>query len=153
MPEQNAQFLLFLCAVIKAIDEYAELLRISTASAGNDHRLGGNEAPPAIISVFLGEDLTDVFNSIETGEPLKHSGGRTLEVGLDSLPKLPADASDRNRTSPFSFTGTKFEFRMPGSSKSVDCPTMMLNTIVAEELRQFADELEAADNFIRLLTS
>ncbi|MFQ9177820.1 MAG: glutamine synthetase III, partial [Christensenellaceae bacterium] len=116
-PEQNAQFLLFLCAVIKAIDEYAELLRISTASAGNDHRLGGNEAPPAIISVFLGEDLTDVFNSIETGEPLKHSGGRTLEVGLDSLPKLPADASDRNRTSPFAFTGTKFEFRMPGSSK------------------------------------
>ena len=150
-PEQNAQFLLFLCAVIKAIDEYAELLRISTASAGNDHRLGGNEAPPAIISVFLGEDLTDVFNSIETGEPLKHSGGRTLEVGLDSLPKLPADASDRNRTSPFAFTGTKFEFRMPGSSKSVDCPTMMLNTIVAEELRQFADELEAADNFNQAL--
>ena len=146
-PEQNAQFLLFLCAVIKAIDEYADLLRISTAHSGNDHRLGGNEAPPAIISVFLGKDLTDVLDSIETGDPLEHSGGRTLEVGLDSLPKLPADASDRNRTSPFAFTGTKFEFRMPGSSQSATCPTMMLNTIVAEELRQFADELESAENF------
>ena len=146
-PEENAQFLLFLCAVIKAVDEYQDLLRISVASAGNDHRLGANEAPPAIISIFLGDELTEILDCIESGSKYNKKQAKKLEIGVDCLPKLSADTTDRNRTSPFAFTGNKFEFRMLGSSFSISCTNVMLNTTVAEELDQFATQLEKADDF------
>jgi glutamine synthetase len=143
-PEDNAQFLLFLAAVIKAVDEYAGLLRVSIASAGNDHRLGANEAPPAIISVYLGDELTAVLDQIETGTPRTNGVAKSLQIGVTTLPPLPLDTSDRNRTSPFAFTGNKFEFRSVGSSSSIAFPNTVLNTIVAETLSQFAPRLEAA---------
>jgi glutamine synthetase len=146
-PSENAQFLLFLVSVIKAVDEYQDLLRISVASASNDFRLGANEAPPAIISIFLGSDLQAVIDSIESGSPLKTNGKTFLKIGADVLPPLPKDTTDRNRTSPFAFTGNKFEFRALGSSDSISCANIMLNTAVAEELRQFADRLEKAKDF------
>ncbi len=146
-PRQNAQFLLFLTAVIKAVDEHQDLLRISVASAGNDHRLGANEAPPAIVSMFLGDELTDILKSIESGKPYVQKDKVFMEIGSDVLPRFPKDTTDRNRTSPFAFTGNKFEFRMVGSTASLACPNMMLNTTVADELRQFADELEKSDDF------
>lgn len=146
-PRQNAQFLLFLTAIIKAVDEHQDLLRISVASAANDHRLGANEAPPAIVSMFLGDELTAVLDSIESGKPYSQKDKVFMEIGSDVLPRFPKDTTDRNRTSPFAFTGNKFEFRMVGSSDSIACPNMMLNTIVADELCQFADELEKADDF------
>ena len=146
-PSENAQFLLFLVAVIKAVDEYQDLLRISVASAGNDFRLGANEAPPAIISMFIGDELQDVLNSIETGKPLNKKGKTFLKIGADVLPQLPKDTTDRNRTSPFAFTGNKFEFRAVGSSESISCANIMLNTAVAEELKQFADALEKSKDF------
>ena len=145
-PYENAQFLLFLCAVIKAVDDYQDLLRISVATAGNDHRLGANEAPPAIISIFLGDELTGVLDAIVNG--VKYEDKRVeMEIGVDVLPHFPKDTTDRNRTSPFAFTGNKFEFRRPGSKLSVAGPNTVLNTIVADVLDQFADELEKADNF------
>ena len=146
-PGRNAQFLLFLCAVIKGVDEYADLLRISTATADNDHRLGANEAPPSIISIFLGDDLMDILEALADGRSLKSSPGKILEIGVSSLPKLPMDSTDRNRTSPFAFTGNKFEFRMLSASASVAGPNIMLNTIMAEELCEFANILEKADDF------
>jgi len=146
-PSENAQFLLFLVSVIKAVDEYQDLLRISVASASNDFRLGANEAPPAIISIFLGSDLQAVIDSIESGSPLKTNGKTFLKIGADVLPPLPKDTTDRNRTSPFAFTGNKFEFRALGSSDSISCANIMLNTAVAEELKQFADRLEKAKDF------
>ncbi len=146
-PAENAQFLLFLVSVIKAVDEYQDLLRISVASASNDFRLGANEAPPAIISIFLGSDLQAVIDSIESGKPLKANGKTFLKIGADVLPPLPKDTTDRNRTSPFAFTGNKFEFRALGSSDSISCANIMLNTAVAEELRVFADRLEKAKDF------
>ena len=141
-PRDNARFLLFLVAVIKAVDEYQDLLRLSAASAGNDHRLGKNEAPPAIISMFLGDDLTAVLDSIESRSEYSGAAEEQLRLGVHVLPKLPRDTTDRNRTSPFAFTGNKFEFRMVGSSDSLACTNIMLNTSVAESLRVFADELE-----------
>ena len=145
-PAENAQFLLFLTAVIKAVNDYQDILRASVASAGNDHRLGANEAPPAIISIFLGDELTGVLDAIVNG--VKYEDKRVeLEIGVDVLPHFPKDTTDRNRTSPFAFTGNKFEFRMPGSKLSVAGPNTVLNTIVADVLDQFADELEKADNF------
>ena len=146
-PSQNAQFLLFLAAVIKAVDEHQDLLRISVASAGNDHRLGANEAPPAIISMFLGDELTDILTSIEDGTSYEQKDKVFMEIGSDILPRFPKDTTDRNRTSPFAFTGNKFEFRSVGSTASLSCPNMMLNTIVADALKQFADELEKAKDF------
>ncbi len=146
-PHENAQFLLFLCAVIKAVDEYQDLLRVSVASAGNDHRLGANEAPPAIISMFLGDELTEVLQSIETGSDCGAREHTVMKVGVHVLPRFPKDTTDRNRTSPFAFTGNKFEFRMPGSALSISGPNIILNTIVAEELSQFADALEGAEDF------
>lgn len=146
-PHENAQFLVFLCAVIKAIDEYADLLRVSAATPGNDHRLGANEAPPAIISIFLGEQLTDILEQIENGGATSSKQGGVLKVGVSTLPALPKDSTDRNRTSPFAFTGNKFEFRMVGSSASIATANFILNTIVAESLSQIADRLEKADNF------
>ena len=146
-PIENAQFLLFLTAVIKAVDEYQDLLRISVASAGNDFRLGANEAPPAIISIFVGDELQAVLDAIETGKPLASKKDGSLKIGADVLPKLPKDSTDRNRTSPFAFTGNKFEFRALGSSESISCANIMLNTAVAEELKQFADALEKSKNF------
>ena len=146
-PMDNAQFLIFLVAVIKAIDEYADLLRVSVASAGNDHRLGANEAPPAIMSIFLGEELTDVIEQIETGVVKNNGNRRTLEIGVSTLPVLPKDTTDRNRTSPFAFTGNKFEFRSVGSSQSIATPNFIINTIVAETLSQIADRLEKAEDF------
>ena len=146
-PYENAQFLTFLCAVIKAVDEYQDMLRVSVASAGNDHRLGANEAPPAVVSMFLGTELTDVLKAIEKDEPYGSKEKEILKIGVHTLPKFPKDSTDRNRTSPFAFTGNKFEFRMLGSSSSVSCTNVVLNTAVAEELKQFADELEGADNF------
>lgn len=141
-PYDNAQFLLFLCAVIKGVDEYQDLLRISVASASNDHRLGANEAPPAIVSMFLGDELTEVLKAVETGSIYIGHKKVNVNVGVDVLPPLPKDTTDRNRTSPFAFTGNKFEFRMLGSTFSVAGPNIMLNTVVAEELSDFADELE-----------
>ena len=141
-PADNLQFLLFLAAVIKGVDEYQDLLRISVASAGNDHRLGANEAPPAIISMFLGDELTAVLHAIEDGTQYSGVQAKKLETGVHVLPDLNRDNTDRNRTSPFAFTGNKFEFRSLGSAISIACPNIMLNTIAAEELRQFADELE-----------
>jgi len=146
-PRENAQFLLFLVAVIKAVDEYQDLLRVSVASAGNDHRLGANEAPPAIVSTFLGEELTGVLEAIENGTIYSQKEKVMMTIGVDTLPKFPKDTTDRNRTSPFAFTGNKFEFRMVGSIFSVAGPNIVLNTIVAEELEQFADILEKADDF------
>ena len=147
-PSENAQFLLFLCAVIKAVDDYQDLLRVSIASAGNDHRLGAQEAPPAIVSMFLGEELTAILESIEKGEDYEGSKEKELlKVGVHVLPRFPKDTTDRNRTSPFAFTGNKFEFRMLGSSASVAGPNTTLNTAVAEVLSQFADELEGVDDF------
>ena len=143
-PAENAQFLLILAAVIKAVDEYQDLLRVSVASAGNDHRLGANEAPPAIISMFLGDELTAILEDIEAGKIHKDSGRRYMEIGAAVLPSFPMDNTDRNRTSPFAFTGNKFEFRMVGSSQSVSMANTVLNTIVAEELAQFADILETS---------
>ena len=143
-PAENAQFLLILAAVIKAVDEYQDLLRVSVASAGNDHRLGANEAPPAIISMFLGDELTAILEDIEAGKIHKDTGRRYMEIGAAVLPSFPMDNTDRNRTSPFAFTGNKFEFRMVGSSQSVSMANTVLNTIVAEELAQFADILETS---------
>lgn len=145
-PSRNAQFLLFLTAVIKAVDEYQDLLRISVASAGNDHRLGSNEAPPAIISIFLGEELTEILESIENGTFYKDKQKRQMEIGASVLPHFPRDNTDRNRTSPFAFTGNKFEFRMVGSNFSLADPNVILNTIVAESLSEFADMLENSSN-------
>lgn len=146
-PSQNKQFLLFLAAVIKAVDEYQDLLRISVASAGNDHRLGANEAPPAIISMFLGDELTGILDAIEAGEEYKPAGRAMMDTKVSVLPNFYKDTTDRNRTSPFAFTGNKFEFRMAGSSENIGCPNEMLNTIVADSLLQFADTLEKADDF------
>ncbi len=146
-PRENAQFLLFLCAVIKAVDEYQELLRASVATAGNDHRLGANEAPPAIVSMFLGDELTEILDSIENGTLYTGHEKTQMEIGVTVLPHFPKDTTDRNRTSPFAFTGNKFEFRMPGSTLSVAGPNIVLNTIVAEALRQFADVLEKESDF------
>ena len=146
-PSENAQFLLFLMAVIKAVEEYQDLLRVSVASAGNDFRLGADEAPPAIISIFLGSELQDVLDSIENDTPLKEGGKSLLRIGADVLPPLPKDSTDRNRTSPFAFTGNKFEFRALGSSDSISCANIMLNTAVAEELDGFAEVLEKAKDF------
>lgn len=150
-PRENAQFLLFLIATIKAVDEYADLLRLSVATPGNDHRLGANEAPPAIISVFLGDQLTAVLESIEKGTAFKDTHNKEFEIGVASLPNFPKDTSDRNRTSPFAFTGNKFEFRMVGSSASISGANIVLNTIVAEALSQFADVLEKAEDFNKAL--
>lgn len=146
-PYENAQFLLFLCAVIKAVDEYQDLLRISAASAGNDHRLGAAEAPPAVISIFLGDELTAIIDALETDTHYDPKEETQLQLGVDILPKLPKDNTDRNRTSPFAFTGNKFEFRMVGASSSIADCNVVLNTAVAEALRQFADILERADDF------
>ncbi|MBQ9483367.1 MAG: glutamine synthetase III, partial [Ruminiclostridium sp.] len=146
-PYENAQFLLILCAVIKAVDDYQDLLRISVASAGNDHRLGANEAPPAVISVFLGNELTEILEAIENDTPYGSKEKELMKVGVHVLPKFPKDATDRNRTSPFAFTGNKFEFRMLGSSASVSGSNVVLNTAVAEELKQFADALENVSDF------
>ena len=146
-PMENAQFLLFLTAVIKAVDEYQDLLRISVASAGNDHRLGANEAPPAIVSMYVGDELAAVIRSLVEGTNYKSAGHKSMDIGVTTLPPIPQDNSDRNRTSPFAFTGNKFEFRMPGSSFNIACTNIMLNTAVADELMQFADELEKAADF------
>lgn len=151
-PQQNIQFLTFLCAVIKAVDEHADLLRLSVASAGNDHRLGANEAPPAIISVFIGDELEEILDALATGKLVK-ANKENFELGVKTLPKFPKDTTDRNRTSPFAFTGNKFEFRMVGSSMSISCPNIMLNTIVAEALKQFADRLEGKKNFAEELNN
>ncbi|MDD5901397.1 MAG: glutamine synthetase III [Lachnospiraceae bacterium] len=146
-PYENAQFLLFLCAVIKAVDDYQDLLRISVATAGNDHRLGANEAPPAVVSIFLGDELNAVLEAIETDTPY-HGAERTqMRLGVDVLPKFNRDTTDRNRTSPFAFTGNKFEFRMLGSSNSIACANIMLNSAVAESLKIYADRLEGAEDF------
>ena len=150
-PSQNAQFLLFLTAVIKAVDDYQELLRLSVASAGNDHRLGANEAPPAIMSVFLGDELTHVIDSIEKGVDYHDKEKTLMSIGATVLPHIPKDTTDRNRTSPFAFTGNKFEFRSLGSTASISGPNVVLNTIVAESLSEFADELEKADDFCSAL--
>ena len=146
-PYENAQFLLFLCAVIKAVDDYQDLLRLSVATAGNDHRLGANEAPPAVISIFLGEELNAVLEAIETGTPYAGTEKTQMKLGVDVLPKFNRDTTDRNRTSPFAFTGNKFEFRMLGSSNSIACANIMLNSAVAESLKIYADRLENAENF------
>lgn len=143
-PAKNARFLLFLCAVLKGVDEYQDLLRVSVATAGNDHRLGANEAPPAIVSVSLGEELTAILEAIEQGAEYGEHEREQLKVGVHVLPRFPKDTSDRNRTSPFAFTGNKFEFRMPGSSLSIAGVNVVLNTVVAEALKQFADALEGA---------
>lgn len=146
-PYENKRFLLFLSAVIKAVDDYQDLLRISVASAGNDHRLGANEAPPAIMSIFLGDELTEILESIETGTDYEQKKKVKLEIGVDVLPNFSKDTTDRNRTSPFAFTGNKFEFRSLGSSFSIADPNIVLNTIVADALEQFANELEGAKDF------
>ena len=146
-PYENAQFLLFLCAVIQAVDDYQDLLRLSVATAGNDHRLGANEAPPAVISIFLGEELNAVLEAIETGIPYEGTAKTQMKLGVDVLPKFNRDTTDRNRTSPFAFTGNKFEFRMLGSSNSIACVNIMLNSAVAESLKIYADRLEKAQNF------
>lgn len=146
-PYENAQFLIFLAAVIKAVDEYQDLLRISVASAGNDHRLGANEAPPAVVSMFLGTELTEVLEAIEKDAPYDSKETEMMKIGVHVLPKFPKDNTDRNRTSPFAFTGNKFEFRMLGSTASVSDANVVLNTAVAEELKQFADVLESAGDF------
>ena len=146
-PFDNAQFLLFLTAVIKAVDEYQDLLRISAASAGNDHRLGANEAPPAVVSMFLGDELTDILTAIEKESAYEGKEKTQMKIGVHVIPKFPKDSTDRNRTSPFAFTGNKFEFRMVGSAASISEANIVLNTAVAEELKLFADELENATDF------
>ncbi len=150
-PYENAQFLLFLCAVIKAVDDYQDLLRLSVATAGNDHRLGANEAPPAIISVFLGDELSAILDAIENDKPYKADEQKIMKLGVDVLPAFPRDTTDRNRTSPFAFTGNKFEFRSLGSSNSIACANIMLNAAVAESLKVYADRLEKADDFKQTL--
>ena len=146
-PYENAQFLLFLCAVIKAVDDYQDLLRLSVATAGNDHRLGANEAPPAVVSMFLGDELTAVLDAIENDKPYNGSGKSVMKLGVHVLPRFFRDTTDRNRTSPFAFTGNKFEFRMLGSSNSIACANIMLNAAVAESLKIYADRLEQAEDF------
>ncbi len=145
-PRENAQFLIFLSSVIKAVDEYQDLVRICISSAGNDHRLGGSEAPPAIVSIFLGDELTGILESIENDAVYINRQKEPMLIGVHTIPAFPTDNTDRNRTSPFAFTGNKFEFRMPGSSASISTPNTILNTIVAEALKQFADELEQAED-------
>ena len=152
-PHDNVQFLIFLAAVIKSVDDYQDLLRLSVASAGNDHRLGANEAPPAIVSVFLGDQLSDILMQLENGKAKGKIYNNILETGVASLPKLPKDSTDRNRTSPFAFTGNKFEFRMLGSSASIAGANFVLNTIVAETLQKFADKLEAASDMNAAIAS
>lgn len=152
-PSENAQFLLFLTAVIKAVDDYQDLLRVSVASAGNDHRLGANEAPPAIVSMFLGDELADILTAIENDTSYTDKGRSEMEIGVRVLPKFFKDTTDRNRTSPFAFTGNKFEFRMLGSTFSIAGPNIVLNTIVAEELKQFADTLENSTDLDKDLNS
>lgn len=146
-PYENAQFLLFLCAVIKAADDYQELFRISVASAGNDHRLGASEAPPAVVSLFLGDELMDILTAIEKDDSYDAKEKTVMKIGVHTLPRFPKDTTDRNRTSPFAFTGNKFEFRMTGSAASIAETNIVINTTVAESLRQFADELDGAENF------
>ncbi len=146
-PYENAQFLLFLCAVIKAVDDYQDLLRIAVATAGNDHRLGANEAPPAVVSIFLGDELNDVLEAIESDKPYNGAEHTIMQLGADVLPNFSRDTTDRNRTSPFAFTGNKFEFRMLGSSNSIACANIMLNAAVAEVLKKYADKLENAADF------
>ena len=146
-PYENAQFLLFLCAVIKAVDDYQDLLRLAVATAGNDHRLGANEAPPAVVSMFLGDELTAVLDAIENDKPYSGTEKTIMKLGVHILPKFARDNTDRNRTSPFAFTGNKFEFRMLGSSNSIACTNIMLNAAVAESLKIYADRLENAENF------
>ncbi len=146
-PYENARFLLFLVAVIKAVDDYADLLRLAVATAGNDHRLGANEAPPAVVSVFLGDELNAVLEAIETDSHYAGTEKKKMKLGVDILPRFTRDTTDRNRTSPFAFTGNKFEFRMVGSNDSIACANVMINASVAESLRQFADALEGAENF------
>ena len=146
-PHDNAQFLVFLCAVIQAVDDYQGLLRLAVATAGNDHRLGANEAPPAVVSMFLGDELTAVLEALEEDKPYEGAEKTVMKLGVKVLPKFPRDTTDRNRTSPFAFTGIKFEFRMLGSSNSIACTNIMLNTAVAESLRQYADALEGAEDF------
>ena len=146
-PHENAQFLLFLCSVIKAVDDYQELLRASVASPGNDHRLGAHEAPPAVVSIFLGEELSEILESIEQDKEYDGREKTQIKIGVHVIPKFPKDTTDRNRTSPFAFTGNKFEFRMLGSAASISDVNVVLNTVVAESLRQFADELEGASDF------
>ena len=146
-PAENGQFMLFFMAVIKAVDEYQDLLRLSVASAGNDHRLGGYEAPPAIVSVFIGEELEEIVEALEADKKPAGRGKKIMKLGVDTLPELPKDTTDRNRTSPFAFTGNKFEFRMLGSTFSIAGPNIMINTIVADTLREFADILENAPDF------
>ena len=146
-PYENAQFLLFLCAVIKAVDDYQDLLRLSVATAGNDHRLGANEAPPAVVSVFLGDELTEVLEAIESDTPYSGAEKTVMKLGVHVLPKFFRDTTDRNRTSPFAFTGNKFEFRMLGSANSIACTNIMLNAAVAESLKSYADRLEGAEDF------
>ena len=146
-PYENAQFLLFLCAVIKAVDDYQDLLRLSVATAGNDHRLGANEAPPAVVSMFLGDELTAVLDAIENDKAYSGAQKTVMKLGVHVLPKFTRDTTDRNRTSPFAFTGNKFEFRMLGSSNSIACANIMLNAAVAESLRVYADRLEGAEDF------
>ena len=154
LPQENAQFLLFLAAVIKGVDEYQDLLRVSVASAGNDHRLGANEAPPAIISIFLGDELTAILHAIETGTVYGGTLRVNMEIGVNVLPSFTKDTTDRNRTSPFAFTGNTFEFRSLGSQLNIACPNIMLNTIIADELEQFADELEGkSDDFMSALNA
>ena len=146
-PYENAQFLLFLCAVIKAVDDYQDLLRLSVATAGNDHRLGANEAPPAVVSIFLGDELTAVLDAIENDTPYSSAEKTVMKLGVHVLPRFMRDTTDRNRTSPFAFTGNKFEFRMLGSSNSIACANIMLNSAVAESLKTYADRLEKAEDF------
>ena len=146
-PSQNAQFLLFLAAFVKGVDEYQDFLRATVAFPGNDHRLGASEAPPAVLSIFLGDELDAIVQSIIRGTEFKEAGKRTLQIGVDAMPPIPQDNTDRNRTSPMAFTGNKFEFRMLGSSQSISGPNIALNTIMAEELQQFADQLEKSKNF------
>lgn len=152
-PQENAQFLLFLVAIIKAVDEYQDLLRVAVASAANDHRLGAHEAPPAIVSMFLGDELTNIIDAIASGDPYKSDFKKHMEIGIKTLPHIPKDTTDRNRTSPFAFTGNKFEFRMLGSSFSISGPNVIINAIVAESLRQFADVLEGSEDFLSSLNT
>ncbi len=146
-PADNLQFLIFFCAVIKAVDDYQELLRVSVASSGNDHRLGASEAPPAIVSVFVGDEMEAILSAIESDSSYSRPSGIEIKLGVEALPSIPKDSTDRNRTSPFAFTGNKFEFRMPGAAAAIAGANTVVNTIVAESLRQFADELEGAQEF------
>ncbi|MBQ7989963.1 MAG: glutamine synthetase III [Oscillospiraceae bacterium] len=146
-PKDNIQFLTFLIAIIKAVDEYADLLRLSVASASNDHRLGANEAPPAIISIFLGSEIQQILDALETGRMIKTGDSQEFVIGVEALPNFPKDNTDRNRTSPFAFTGNKFEFRSLGSADTISCTNTIINTIVANSLREFADKLEGSSNF------